>query len=417
LAPGSTLQARLRYQGEVSTYTVQTIGEWLDEDLSPDKWKQHDVEAARRELATVEAARNLLGHADMQDLFGRRDFCLDKDGTECSFAQITEQTLESKLAVDLVTNGYIDRNFTLYVSQYHGVLVSGQAMNFILHNVQPDIPDLNFRFDAETDIAAVLRECGPVILGGRSAYNIAVLDYLLEQRPADADVVIRRLTAWGSDEQGFVRAYVAGGGQVPALIRRLSGFWPQTLPLVATELEVGEQERVEFFNAAMLGADVAGLSDGNDGVRRYIEKHYQQFAALTDDAEQSTAGDLVELLQFFDVQIAAIAPLKVAIRNGVIERWLYAYTRENLAVALNGDDLSLDVMQAGNEHVYAYTMDDLPAYVAIVLGEPGACSVQSPGRFVAILGEVIEHGPSCLGVIVERASSACRVDDLGRSAT
>jgi len=397
------------------SFTPQNIGDGLGEDLSPERWAERDEAAARAELESVQADKALLAHADMEELSARSAFKLLVDGARRSFAEIAMQKLESQLAVNLTAGGYIDRNFTLYVSQYHGVHVSGQAMNFILHNVQPDVMDPHFEFDSAADVEAVLRECGTSLLEDRCIYNIAVLDYLLKHRTADADRVVQRLMAWGTDEHEFVQAYVGSGQQAAALIRRLSGFWPQTLPLVATELKLDDRQRAGLFNAAMLGAVSTDLSAPNEDVADYIQRNYRQLAALTDEAEASSATQVVDLLEFFEVSLESIAPLNAAVTAGVIERRLYKFSRDNLIRALDGSEgFGLDHILATNKHVYAYVLDRLEDYVSIVRSEPVPCTIGAPERFVAILEDVAEHDQSVLSPIVEYASPDCRVDDLMR---
>jgi hypothetical protein len=50
------------------TFTAADIGGSLGEDLSPERWRKQDVDAARRQLASVEEDQALLARASMQEL-------------------------------------------------------------------------------------------------------------------------------------------------------------------------------------------------------------------------------------------------------------------------------------------------------------------------------------------------------------
>jgi hypothetical protein len=415
LKPGAVLEARMAYpyQNEVFTFDVASIGGALGEALALDRWTERDREDARLTLARVEADKMLLAHADMKELFDRPDFTLTVDAAQLSFEEIARRTLGSKLAVDLVAKGYIDQNFTLYVSQYHGVRVSTRAMNFILHVMQPNIMDPYFRFDSSADIRAVLDEYGPDVLTGRCAYNIAILDYLLaQQNEGAADAIIRRLPAWGEHEREFVRIYVASGTHVTGLIRRLSAFWPRTLPLAVTDLEVDEDQRTLLVNAALLGIEPGKVITPDEPVKEFIERRYQDLQVFTDEAESSAAGDVAQLLERLSVKLGSIQPLNAELRVDVIERRLYVFSKDNLVQAPDRDDLALDCIEAVNGDVYAYVLDNLEEYVAIVLREPIPRTIDAPERFVAILEDVVECCPSAVPAMVAHANPNCRVNDL-----
>jgi hypothetical protein len=414
LQPGSDLKAWPEYvNGEVFTFTYGNIGEALGEELSKDKWEEDYREALCSELAGITDDKATLTRATMKDLFDQPRFTLSLEGAECSFKKITRQVLDSQLAISLVANGYIDGNFTLYVSQFHAVHVSSQAMNFIVHHVQPNVMDPHFQLSSREDIRAVLRESDPSVLSERSMYNIAILDYLVQNQEADADTVIRQLAGWGPDEQEFVQAYVSEGKEAARMIGRLSSLLPLTLPLVSEDLHINEERRAEFFNAALLGADLATPPSADGPVKDYIETHYQQLTALTGEGEPSAAERIVGLLRHFDVRLETISPLSSRVRNGVIEHRLYVFSRTNLIEAMDGhDNLALDHIRTSSKHAYAYVMDNLSEYVSIILAEPHPLTVAAPEQFAATLTDVADHDEASLPAVAGYASPDCQIDDL-----
>ena len=413
LQPGTELQACPNYMNnQPFRFTCARIGTALGEELSPARWQDGHREALRAELDGINDDKAMLAHAGMKDLFERARFTLSLEGVDRSLAEIARRTLGSQLACSLVEKGYIDGNFTLYVSQFHAVHLSVPAVNFIVHNVEPGVMDPHFRFSSSDDVQAVLRECGPSVLSDRSMYNIAVVDYLLEHRPGDADTVIGRLAGWGPDEQEFVRAYVDGGEKAANMIGRLAGFWPLTLSLVADGFDVGDEQRAELFSAAMLGTDPAALPGAAGRVTGYIEGRYEHLTALTCESSPSAAEQAVSILRHFGVTLATIRPLSAGIRDGVIKHGLYALSRENLIEATGGNSLALDALREASDHVYAHVMDNLTDYLSVVFAEPFPVTVGDPGQFAAILEDAARHDETSLPEIARHASPDCRVDDL-----
>lgn len=84
--------------------------------------------------------------------------------------------------------GYIERNFTLYTSTFHGERISANATNFMMKNIEPNVTDMFFTLTRD-DVDAIIREKGQAVLRERSAYNISVLDQLLGAAPGAADIL------------------------------------------------------------------------------------------------------------------------------------------------------------------------------------------------------------------------------------
>ena len=131
----------------------------LGDDLDPDVWVKHDRTKLDTTIRQAEAEIAFLRHATMAELAERLDVRVEFDeGRVVSFADLIESTLDSHLARTLVRNGFIERHFSLYVSQFYGLRVNANVMDFILHNVETGTTDMEFTFSGPEDIDDLLRE-------------------------------------------------------------------------------------------------------------------------------------------------------------------------------------------------------------------------------------------------------------------
>lgn len=397
-------------------FTLADVREALNEELLEAEWEQNDRDNLQAQLAGCQDDKTFLLHADMCDLFGRPEFQLAIDGRSMSFAEVAKKYLQSDLAIELIASGYIDRNFTLYVSQYYGVHVSAQAMNFILHNVHHNVMDEFFQFSSEQDIYAVLREYNPASLGDHSVYNIEIVDYLLKVDDQRIEPIVNKLATWGPDEQTFMQSYLTTGNQCEELFRRLSMFWPHVFSVAVGEMEVDQLTRLAIVNASLQGADAGVQYDIDDNVTSYIEKHYTDIDVLTGPVEPSTAKRVIGLLGRFEVEFVKLEALGSDVAKEVVKQRLYTLTERNMVIALGGrSDLALDSVKSLNKDVYEYAMDNLDTYLGIVLGaEPNRYTINSAELFVEILHDAAARDESSVGTLVGHSAPECQVADISQ---
>lgn len=409
------LSVTAQYRGSLQ-FSFDDVREALGDDLSPTRWERQVRDSLNRRLATIDDTREFLLHADMGNLMARPEFEIRVGGQDLSFADLAERQLSSRLALELVAEGYIDRNFTLYASQFFGVHVGPQAMNFILHNVQPNRMDVNYSFSSPADIEAVLDEFGNTVLNDRSMYNIEMLNYLLAQEDDRCDPIVRNLSASRTEEKSFMSAYLARGVQRETMFRRMAGFWPDVFDFIVNDIDVDDETRTAMFNAALTGSQADAGYELNDSIRRFVEENYAAMEVLTKPQEQTTStGQAVAIMAALAVKLASLRPLSPEVKQGVVEGSLYTISEENLVAALGGvRELSLDSIKAIDRNVYSYALENLKMYILVVTKEAFRMSqtINSPSEFVEILEDAAKHDLTAIKLLAERAFTTCCVENI-----
>jgi len=382
----------------------------LSDPLDAESWDDEARRSKNEQLERISADLKFLRGADLKDLIEQSDFLIEHGDIEQSFAAIASKLLGRGLAYELVRAGYINSNFTLYTSTFHGDRVSSAATNFIIHHVERDLMDAQFELDPG-DVDDVVRECGENALKEPPLYNIDILDRLLSTNAAAAEIMIRSFVGFGDRQTSFMQAYLNGGNEQARLIARLTPFYSGVLVYLVSRAEVDAALQLELVDAALqhLGHDKYQTSAA---VSSYLADRYAGLATLTSDtvplAQAERIGDLFAQAS---IKLPLLAPLTDNMRRAFVDRSLYEIRRENLKVAIGTrTSLALDIVQAADQAVYKYALDNLSAYISAVEGV--SPTVEGAEGFITVIEDVFEHDSDRLGDVIARASPGCVVTDL-----
>lgn len=396
---------------KVLTLARSDIALAVGQSVDASEWVTQRREELNKVIGGAERERDFLAHADMADLAARSESTVEYDGEVQPFTSIIDKLLDSDLARQLVSHGYIDRNFTLYTSTYYAERVSATATNFMLKNIDPNVVDMYYEL-AGDDVAALLRERGHSILRERASLNVSVLDYLLTQDPAGSQEFITQLRTYGDDEKALLLAYVETGAHPDLLIERLVSRWAKTFTFLVSDSQLDEGARLRLTDVSLgaLNADVT--YEVAEPVREFFESNYSSLDALTDADGAVDAALVASLLDAAGAELLDLSVLSPRVRDAVVAVGAYAVTRENLQLALGGDEagLALDQVKDKDENVYNRLIVNLAAYqAALVDGEP---TISSAAPFEEIVNEIAGEDEDAVRPIIEKAAAVCTIDDL-----
>lgn len=418
------LQWRNDY-GQPLSFTRDSLVGALGDPLDAESWSEADRKALTEQIAEKTEDITFLRSADLGDLVRRPEFLVTYKEREAaegegapvtykqaaqSFDYVAKSLLTPGLAYQLVGAGYINRNFTLYTSTFHGDRVSPAAMNFIIHHVERDLMDEHFGLDPD-DVDAVVRERGKNALKEPALYNIAVLDRLLVADVDAADIMIRSLVTLGGSQTRFLQAYLSAGEQRQRFIERFTTVSSRVFQYLVSQAELDDASRLQLVDAVL--AHLPSAKQRTDAaVSGYLATHYAEFAALTfNESESAQAERIGEIFADAGVTVPRLEPLGQQVRSSFVSRNLYEVTQENLALAIgNTESVALDVIRDANETVYDYVLRHVSTYLDAT--ERTSTTVDADEYFVAVIEDVLEHGLDRLGDVVERAAPECRVEDL-----
>lgn len=382
----------------------------LGDPLDAESWSKSDRESLTAQIDEKSDDIKFLRGADLGDLTKRLEFLVKHEGTDQSLDAIARAILKDGLAYQLVRYGYINRNFTLYTSTFHGYRVGSAATNFIIHHIERDMMDEHFALDPK-DVDAIIRERGKDALKEPALYNIAILDHLLTSTPAAADIMVRSLVGFGESQTRFMQAYLSAGKQRLQFIERFMAVSSRVLIYLASQADLDDALRLELMNVAL--ANLSKQKQSIDAaVSEYLVTQYAAFTTLTSEAiEPVVAERVAAMFESANVVVPRLEPLSVQVCGAFVSLDLYEITHENLSIAIdNKVTVALDVIRANKERVYDYVLKHLSTYLGAIEGK--SSTIDESKDFISVIEDVLEHEASLLGEVVKRADPVCKVADI-----
>lgn len=406
---GSPLQWRNDY-GQTMSFSRDNLVDSLGDSLDAESWDDADRDVLTEQNDEKMEDIKFLRSADLGDLIRRPEFLVQHKGSNQSFEVIAKMILTPGLAYQIVRAGYINRNFTLYTSTFHGDRVGSAATNFIIHHVERDVMDEHFEL-ASDDVDAVVRERGKNALKEPALYNIAILDRLLANDIDAADIMIHSLIGLGERQASFLKAYLPAGSERLRFIERLTVASPRVLTYLVGQADLDDASLLEMVDVA-LSCLTSSKQRTDSVVSSYLSAHYTEFTALTSNATLPVQAERIGLL-FGDagITVPRLEPLGEQTRKSFVSRNLYDVTYQNLAIAIgNTATLALDVIRASSQTVYGYVLSHLTRYLDVIDGT--SATIDANENFLAVIEDVLSLEAPCLSDLIERAAPECEVTDL-----
>jgi hypothetical protein len=405
----------------------------VPEALTADGWAHIDTSGTDADIAAHDADIQALRRADFADLAAMRRFTLvptasptpgtgpgttptaasqtpAERGTAASdaktFAELITDTLTSKLACDLVTNGYIDRNFSLYAAQFYGHFSGTDVALFMVRHVQPNKASFYYNLRRPGAVASVLTDAadaGEDLLRTVAAYNIDLANHLLRTGHEDTwqliDTLIAGLVEPDNDASSFLAAYLhSEDAERDKLVTLLAERrWRQTFTHLVISDQVPDNARTELVSAALTGADPQATYDLGDDVRKFIVDHYNRMPAVTephddrqvDRPEDRVANRVDTVLNRAQVILPDLTDVSDQLLRLIVSRDAYDLTADNIRMAadLTGE-ITLDEVSR-NDKVYNFCLTNLGGYLNAVDHDPATdYTVRQPATLLTVLGQV-----------------------------
>ncbi|MFF2059871.1 YobI family P-loop NTPase [Rhodococcus qingshengii] len=274
------------YHQQDFTIALADLRTAMNDRLESQRWIDEHRQQLTAERIQIQRKLSLVRRGDIETLMTDDEFTVAIGEQTHPFHMAVVETVRSNLAVELIQSGYIDRNFTLYVSQYYGVRVSADVMTFIVRSVQTGTDDMHYPFSHAADIDALLAETDDNFLTDISAYNISLVDHLTERIDRRLDQIIANVIRLGHKDREFLDAYLNSGAQRESFITYLTKTWAGIFVYLVAQAPLSEEDRALLVSAALTGGsdsiDYGDTVDGANTVRQFVRDNAARLPCLTD---------------------------------------------------------------------------------------------------------------------------------------
>lgn len=288
-------------------------------------------------------------------------------GEECleSFAKIVKQTIGDELVCELIKEGYIRKDFDLYISKYP-TDAKPRVVNFIYHCYQRGVQDLDYFLDDE-DCSVVLKIIPTVHLDRPCCFNRYLLSHILGRGGTPSTTVGRDAVI--TTVNGIVNNYTSSGRQV---IERLLEEYPNNKGLVQKFISALLNQTERAFDiliessgsvcATQFQRELVSYAFANMNLdtsyecelsSSWMSAHIETMSIADDISDETRADAIANYLNRCSITIHELSALGTELGSSVAELGNYDVTRANLLFACGASILpTLDTLEEAYPSVY-----------------------------------------------------------------
>ena len=277
---------------------------------------------------------------------------------------------DNSLLNRLISHGWIGQDYMLYSTIYTDEGVTRNALNFILHHIDGNNPDYQFKLDYEDseDVLRRIKNRDKTIFSQRRILNIDLLHYMLSQNKdsevvQDTNQIIEMLSPLDNETSEFVSAYLDRlDDKANSLLDKMASRSQKLLSFLAQRGTTGTDMLCQHFDVAFhhLSREIQYTVDGN--LADFLQNHWRSISIFRDsNIAPALVEPIVQILNDGKVRIDSLSELgykdsSSGLRYPCVEQNLYVFSRGNLETALD------TISQSDNNQDGSYSVcNRLPA--------------------------------------------------------
>lgn len=276
----------------------------------------------------------------------------------------------TSLLYRLISHGWIGQDYMLYSTIYTDEGITRNALNFILHHIDGNNPDYQFKLDDEDSEDALrrIRRKDKAIFHQHRVLNIDLLHYMLShcddsETNQDTDQIIEMLSPLDNETSEFVSAYLDRlDDKANSLLDKMASRSQKLLSFLAQRGTTGTDMLCQHLDVAFhhLSREIQYTVDGN--LADFLQNHWRSISICRDsNITPSLVEPMIQILNDGKVRIDSLSELgykdsNSGLRYPCVEQNLYVFSRSNLETALD------TISQSDNNQDDSYSgCDRLPA--------------------------------------------------------
>ena len=275
----------------------------------------------------------------------------------------TNKIADGELLVYLVSNGYLDDNYHLYISNFHEGRLTPIDRDYILTIRNLKQPDPNQKIDTPKEVCENIREED---FGHKYVLNVTLIDYLLETNNINLNrikSVIHYISENFEQSHDFLTAYFISGNHLDKLIKYLSQQWPGF-----AAASISSKHAAELISYILQFVDTDYVSEhmnADEVLTTYLSEHGDLVLAYNPQLP-----DHYDVLKRLAVRFHDLILLEknTSVLEFACKEHLYTITSNNinyilrtLAISQNADAMNPE--KANYTSILALECEDLKKYI------------------------------------------------------
>ena len=348
--------------------TIKTFKRIIGKSLDISRWEAEQracfTEKMNEKIQTIENLRS-----------GDWAFIVEHEKSQTDGELCTLLDGNDSLLYRLISHGWIGQDYMLYSTIYTDEGITRNALNFILHHIDGNNPDYQFKLDDgdSKDVLRRIKNRDKTIFSQRRILNIDLLHYMLShcddsETDQNTNQIIEMLSPLDSETSEFVSAYLdrLADDASPLLVKMASHS--QNLLSFLVQRETTDTDMLcNQLDVALhhLSGKIQYTIDGS--LANFLQNHWRSIPIFRDsDIAPTLIEPIIQILNDGKVRIDSLSELgykdsNSGLRHPCVEQNLYVFSRSNLETALD------TISQSDNNQDDSYSgCDRLPALNTIM---------------------------------------------------
>lgn len=385
--------------------TIKTFKRIIGKSLDISRWGAEQrasfTEKMNEKIQTIESLRS-----------GDWAFIVEHEKPQTDGKLCTLLDGDDSLLYRLISHGWIGQDYMLYSTIYTDEGITRNALNFILHHIDGNNPDYQFKLDDgdSKDVLRRIKNRDKTIFSQRRILNIDLLHYMLSQNKdsevvQDTNQIIEMLFPLDNETSEFVSAYLDRlDDDANPLLDKMASHSQNLLSFLAQREATNTDTLCRQLDVTLhhLSSETHYTVDGS--LADFLQNHWRSIPIFKNsDIAPALVEPMIQILNDGKVRIDSLSELgykdsNSGLRYPCAEQNLYVFSRSNLETALdtisqsdnNQDDLysgcdrlpALNTIMHISKAVYANVLGHLKEYFGFLIEDEYTLDC-SPGQNIA----------------------------------
>lgn len=348
--------------------TIKTFKRIIGKSLDISRWGAEQrasfTEKMNEKIQTIESLRS-----------GDWAFIVEHEKPQTDGKLYTLLDGDDSLLYRLISHGWIGQDYMLYSTIYTDEGITRNALNFILHHIDGNNPDYQFKLDDgdSKDVLRRIKNRDKTIFSQRRILNIDLLHYMLSQNKdsevvQDTNQIIEMLFPLDNETSEFVSAYLDRlDDDANPLLDKMASHSQNLLSFLAQREATNTDTLCRQLDVTLhhLSSETHYTVDGS--LADFLQNHWRSIPIFKDsDIAPALVEPMIQILNDGKVRIDSLSELgykdsNSGLRYPCVEQNLYVFSRSNLETALD------TISQSDNNQDDSYSgCDRLPALNTIM---------------------------------------------------
>ena len=343
--------------------TIKTFKRIMGKSLDISRWEAEQracfTEKMNEKIQTIENLRS-----------GDWAFIVEHEKSQTDGELCTLLDGNDSLLYRLISHGWIGQDYMLYSTIYTDEGITRNALNFILHHIDGNDPDYQFKLDDgdSKDVLRRIRNRDKTIFGQQRILNIDLMHYMLShcddsETDQNTNQIIEMLSPLDSETSEFVSAYLDRlADDANPLLVKMASHSQKLLSFLAQRETTDTDMLCRQLDVTLhhLSNKIQYTVDGS--LADFLQNHWRSIPIFKDsDIAPALVEPMIQILNDGKVRIDSLSELgyknsSFGLRYPCVKQNLYVFSRSNLETALD------TISQSNNNQDDSYSScDRLPA--------------------------------------------------------